>query len=107
MKTIVPAQPALDPRMLVPGIVIADDVNLLVLLDSLIDQAQKLQPLMMTMPLLAQPIDLPGSSIESGKQGCSAIALVIVRHGLTATFLHRQAGLSAVQGLDLALFIDR
>ena len=33
-------------------------------------------------------------------------ALIVVGHGPGATLLHRQAGLSAIEGLDLALFVD-
>jgi hypothetical protein len=31
---------------------------------------------------------------------------VVVGHGASATFLHRQAGLCAIEGLDLAFLID-
>jgi len=74
MKSLVPAQPALSPRMLVRGIVVADDVDLLLRIDRLIDQAQKLEPLVMTMPLLAQTVDLAGSGVECSKQCGRAIA---------------------------------
>ena len=57
MKSLVPVQPALYTRMLVRGIVVADDVDLLLRVDRLIDQAQTLQPLVMTMPLLTQTVD--------------------------------------------------
>ena len=60
----------------------------------------------MAMPLLAQPVDFPGRRIEGSKQRGRAVALVIVRHGGAAAFLHREAGLCAVQRLYLALFID-
>ena len=60
METLMPVQPALNPRVFVCGIVVADDMNLPLRGDGLIDQAQKLQPLMMTMPLLTQAIDLAG-----------------------------------------------
>ena len=40
------------------------------------------------------------------KQRGSAIALVIVRHGPTATLLQRETGLSAVEGLDLTFLVD-
>ena len=44
--------------------------------------------------------------IERGKQRGRAIALVIMGHGASPTFLHRQARLGAVQRLDLGLFIE-
>src|SRR5215471_12985472 len=44
---------------------------------------------------------------ECSEQSGRAVALVIVRHGLTAPRLDRQSGLAAVEGLDLALFVNR
>jgi hypothetical protein len=44
---------------------------------------------------------------ERGEQGGGAVPLVIVRHGLAAPGLDRQSGLGAVEGLDLALFVNR
>src|SRR5580700_5851438 len=43
--------------------------------------------------------------VESGEQRGRAMALVVVGHGSAAAFLHRQAGLGAVQCLNLALFV--
>ena len=54
METLVFGKPALDTRMFVGRVVVADDVDLLVRGDRLLDQAQKLQPLLMAMTLLAQ-----------------------------------------------------
>ena len=53
MEAFMPVQPALNPRMLVRGVVVADDVDCPVGDHGLVDQAQELQPLLMTMPLLA------------------------------------------------------
>jgi hypothetical protein len=44
---------------------------------------------------------------ERGEQGGGAVPLVIVRHRLAAPGLDRQSRLGAVEGLDLALFINR
>jgi hypothetical protein len=40
--------------------------------------------------------------VHRGEQGRRAMALVVVGHGPGAALLHRQAGLSAIEGLDLA-----
>ena len=44
--------------------------------------------------------------VHRGEQGRRAVALVVVGHGPGAALFHRQAGLSAIEGLDLALFVD-
>jgi len=46
-------------------------------------------------------------NVESGEQRRGAMAFVVVGHGSGTTLLHRQTGLGAVKGLDLALLIDR
>ena len=50
--------------------------------------------------------DLALQHVESGEQGGRAVALVVVGHGPGPALLHRQARLSSIQGLDLALLID-
>ena len=44
---------------------------------------------------------------KCGEQGGGAVPFVIVGHGLTASGLDRQPRLAAVEGLDLALLVDR
>ncbi len=48
----------------------------------------------------------PIENIQRGKQRRRAVTLVIVGHGPAPALLYRQAGLGAVQSLDLALFVD-
>jgi len=45
--------------------------------------------------------------VQRGEQRRGAVALVIVRHRPTLAGLQRQAGLGAVERLDLALLVDR
>src|SRR3979490_1813644 len=45
--------------------------------------------------------------IESSEQRRCAMALVVVGNRAGAAFLHRQAGVGAVERLDLRLFVDR
>src|SRR3954462_15081384 len=47
----------------------------------------------------------PCSRSRAANKSSRPVAFVIVRHGSTAPFLQGQAGLSAVQSLNLALFI--
>jgi hypothetical protein len=50
--------------------------------------------------------DFPLQQIEGSEQSGRAVALVIVRHSSATTLLQGQAGLRAVQSLNLALFIN-
>ena len=45
--------------------------------------------------------------VERGEQGGGAVALVVVRQGAGFARLQRQPGLGAIEGLDLALLVDR
>ena len=56
---------------------------------------------------MQRPITVPSSTFECGEQGRRAMSLVVMRHGLTATRFQRQTRLRAVEGLDLALLIER
>ena len=60
----------------------------------------------MAMSLLAQTIDFTGGRVERSKRRRGSVALVVVRHGLAAAFLHREARLCTVKRLDLTLLID-
>jgi hypothetical protein len=45
--------------------------------------------------------------VHGREQGRRTVPLVVVGHGSGAAFFHRQAGLSSIKRLDLALLIDR
>ncbi len=45
--------------------------------------------------------------IESGEPGCGAVTLVIMGHGAATSGLERQAGLGAIECLDLTFLVDR
>jgi hypothetical protein len=81
------------------GIVIADQVKRSIGRGGLVDQTEKLEPLLVAMPFLAQAKDLAIGRIQRGKQGGRAVAFVVVRHGGAASALQRQAGLGTVQSL--------
>lgn len=72
---------------------------------SVIEQAQKFEPLLVAMPFLTKPIDLAVGGIESGKQRRGAVAFVVVSQSLAASALQRQARLGTIQRLDLAFLI--
>jgi hypothetical protein len=98
-------EPALDPGMFVGGVVIHDHVDLLVSRDHVIDGAQELQPFLMAVPIIAHGDALAFERVQGGKQRSRFVALVIMGHGVAAALLHRQAGLGAVQSLNLALLV--
>ena len=52
------------------------------------------------------PMTSPVATFEGGEQRGRAVALVVVRHRCGAPLLQRQAGLGAVERLDLALLVD-
>jgi len=60
------------------------------------EQAQKLEPFLMSMPFLTKPVDLAVGRIESGKQGGGAVAFVVVGQGLAASALQRQTRLGTI-----------
>src|SRR5208283_281035 len=78
MKARVPRQPALHFGVLMGGVVIADQVELSVGRDGLVDQAEKLEPFLMAMPLLAQPKDFTVGRIQRSKQSGCAVAFVVM-----------------------------
>ena len=101
----VAAEPALDLLVLVGRVVIHDHMDLLVLRNHVIDGAQKLQPFLMAVPVIAHGDHFAFQGIERSEQSCRSVALVIVGHGAATAFLDRQAGLGAVQRLNLALLV--
>ena len=61
----------------------------------------------MAVPLDAAADDLALDDVEGGEQGGRAMPLVVMGHRAGAPLLHRQARLGPIQGLNLALLIDR
>ncbi len=73
VEAFVVFEPALDATMLVGRVVVADQIDLLVSGDGLVDHTQEEEPFLMAVPLLIEPINLAGSSIEGGEQGGGAV----------------------------------
>jgi hypothetical protein len=91
----------------VGGIVVEDDVDHLAGRHIGVDGIEEADELLMAVALHAAADDLAIEYVERGEQRGGAVALVIVGHSAGAAFLHRQAGLGAVECLDLALLVDR
>ena len=60
----------------------------------------------MTMPLLPQAKHFAVGGIEGGEQSRCPIPFVVMGPGLATSTFERQAGLRAIQGLDLTLLIQ-
>jgi len=71
-----------------------------------LDGIAKANEFLVPVALHRAPDDLALEDIESRKQGGGAVLLVVVGHGGAAPFLHRQAGLGTVEGLDLTLLVE-
>ena len=98
-------QPPLDRGVFVRGIVVGDQMQGLALGDLAINQPKKLQPFLVPMARQAGGDKGALRDMQGGKERGGAMALVIMRHRAAATGLQRQAGLRAIQGLDLAFLI--
>ena len=67
-----------------------------------LDGIEEADELLMSVALHAAADNPAVENIESGEERGSAVALVIISHCASPAFLHRQAGLGAIEGLDLA-----
>src|SRR5882757_8539569 len=102
-----PVQPLTHLWMLVGGVVVEDHVHDFFYRHLRLNGVQEADELLETMALHTLANDLAFEDIESSEQRRGAMALVVVGHRAGSAFLHRQAGLGAVQRLDLRFFIDR
>ena len=103
----VPVEPLTHFRMLVGGVVVEDHVQDFFDRHLRLNGVQEADELLMTMALHTSANDLAFEDIESSEQRRCAVALVVVGHRPGTAFLHRQAGLGAVERLDLRLFVER
>src|SRR5258708_38049276 len=95
-------EPALYCRGLVSGTVVDDQMQVEIGGGLLIDLLEKVEKLSMPMTRHASSDDLAVQHVQRCEQGRGAVALVVVAHGAGAALLHGQAGLGAIESLDLA-----
>jgi hypothetical protein len=93
--------------MFVGGVVVEHCVDQFASWDLTLDGIEKADEFEVAMAPHAAADHRAIEHAKCGEQGGSAVPLVIVRHGLAAARLDRQSGLGAVEGLDLALFVNR
>ena len=72
-----------------------------------LDAVEEADELLMAVALHVLADDRAVEHVERGEQRRRAVPLVVVGHGAGAALLHRQAGLGAVERLDLRLLVDR
>jgi hypothetical protein len=99
-------QPSPHDGMLVDGVVVEDRVDCLAGGDLAFDGVEKANELLMPVALHVAPDDGSVEHVHGGEQRGRAVPLVVVGHGSGAALLQRQAGLGAVERLDLALLVD-
>jgi len=106
MEARVGLEPTVHGRCFMSGIIVDNQMEVEIGRGVMVDQLQKAQELAVSMARHAGPNDLAIEHIQRRKQGRGAMALIVMRHCTGATLLHRQAGLAAIEGLDLAFFVD-
>ena len=100
-------QPSFDCGMLVGGVVVSDQVQVEAVGRAAVDEPQEFEPFLVTMALHAFADHFAGGDIEDGEQRCRSMPFVVMGHRSRPPPLHRQARLSAIQGLDLTFLVDR
>jgi len=88
-------EPLLHGRMLVGGLIVDDQMQLFLGRRLALDLPQKLQPLYMTVTLLALSDDLVIQYVERREQHGRAVALVVMRHRRSAPLLQWQPAQAA------------
>jgi len=105
VKTLVLGQPLLNLGVLVCGVVVYDQMQVLILGGAAIDHPEESQPLLVAMQRLDHREHFAGEHVQRGEQCGDAVAFVVMRHRLGAPALERQAGLGAIQRLYLCLLV--
>ena len=98
-------EPSFDLGVLVSGVVIYDQVQLAIRWRLRVDLLEEAQPFLIAMPGLAAAKHGTIECVESGEQCGGAMALIIMGLGAVTTLAQGQAGLGAIQRLDLTFFV--
>jgi hypothetical protein len=67
---------------------------------------QETQPFLMAMAVIAHRDDPPIQGVESRKQSCGSVPLIVMNPRAAPALFQRQSRLSAVQRLNLALLVN-
>src|SRR5271163_4587372 len=79
-------------QLVVGGIVVENDMDRLASCDLALDSIEEADEFEMAVALHAAADHRAVEHAERGEQGGGAVPLVVVRHGLAASGLHRQSG---------------
>ena len=93
--------------MLVGGVVVQDYMDQLARRNLALDGVEEANELLVPMTLHAASDHAARRHVQGGKQRRRAVPDVVMRHRAAATALERQPRLSAIERLDLALFVHR
>ena len=100
-------EPGADLVLLVRRVIVEDHVDGLVRRHLALDAVEEADELLMAVALHVLSDDRSIQNVERREQRGRAVAFVVMGHGAGAALLHRQAGLGAVECLDLRLLVDR
>lgn len=103
----VPLDPPAHLGMFVGSVVVEDHMDRLADEGARFDQIEKADEFLVAMPLHVAADHGPVEHIERRKERGGAVAFVIMGHGARSPLLERQTGLGSVEGLKLALLIER
>ncbi len=99
-------EPGTDFGVFVGGVVVGDGVDDLARRGRALDGIEEADELLMGVSLHAAAEHGAVEDVQRRKQRRGAVALVVMGHGAALAGFERQAGLGAVQGLDLRFFVD-
>ena len=87
------------------GVIVQDKVNIKLASNLSLNLTQKAQKFLASMTRFSGSNDPTGCHIQSGKERSGTVPIVVMAPTLGATRSHWQHGLTALEGLDLALFV--
>jgi len=106
LKARVARKPVADGWRLVRAVVVHHEMNVQISGNGCLNRAQEFQEFATAMAPVQLPYDSAGRDVQSGKQSCRAMTLVVVGAPFSDTGRQRQNGLRPVECLNLAFFID-
>ena len=100
-------EPGADLGVLVGGIVVEDGVHQLARRHGRLDAVEEADELLVPVTLHALADDRAVQDVQGREQRGRAMSDIVMGHRTGAALLHRQAGLGAVERLDLGFLVDR
>ncbi len=100
------SQPCFHGGSFVSAVIVDDQMQREACVDRCVDRAQEFDEFARAMAWLAFADHKAAFDIKRGEQSRCAVTLIIMRHGFGAALFQRQAGLGAIERLDLTFLID-